>query len=114
MHRQHGRESDGLALVKTVESQAEMQRKLVQSLLADPELLEQYLLNAVAAPLIEDAQDNMIAEGGSPEILAPAIATLSPKERQYLEDAAEDDLFDEAVGGRLRGHGRVSRFERGA
>ena len=94
--RKHGRERDGAKLASTVEAQAEVQRKLLQAVLAEPDILERYLLSEMGELLIEEVRDELLASDEDPdEILVPAIETLPLGARQYLEAAAEDGFLEE-------------------
>lgn len=94
--RKHGRERDGAKLADTVEAQADVQRKLLQAVLAAPELLERYLLSEVGGLLIDEVHDELVASEEDPdEILASAIEALPSGARQYLQEAAEDGFLEE-------------------
>lgn len=83
--RQHGQESDDLASAGSVKAHAEMQRKLLHAVLAQPELLDRFLRHMVGQQALDDTQDELCAQEEDEELLAPAFATLTPQQRQFLE-----------------------------
>lgn len=94
--RKHGRERDGAKLANTVEAQAEVQRKLLQTVLAAPEILDRYLRSEIGGLLIDEMQDELVESEEDPdEILASAIEALPLGARQYLQEAAEDGFLEE-------------------
>lgn len=99
--RKHGQERAGQLVAEDVEAKAEMQRKILHSLLADPELLDRNLRHQIGELLVDDANDQLVAPSWE-EVLEPAIRSLSPDEQECLQGAIDEDLLMENIGHLVR------------